>query len=338
MAMNVIDTERMLSISQELIGYALPDSKALTEMVRNELWARGVTTRRMLCERIFSQARSLSEVKKEDVQSILDEMERTGDLTVGQRGGLAAAPLRIVEAGKGRFRLFGTLPNRFIPNVTLVGTVREITNHAGETVASLIEQFGGAQLSAERWAGFDRVLSAGPEWLENLDSRLDNEACKRGVFDSELNGIWIVYRPSTGNGGNGNNQSPWKKPATNEEGKLWRGWSIYGWPIHVWTVGGSPTDVQSIRITSDEANRTTFALSLKAGVPIVFKADAIGADVVLRFDAYLPMVEYRYLMTIGAMQDLGGVKRAFSIPLDMWPQVGSKLRSRLGVTIETTGM
>jgi hypothetical protein len=338
MTMNVIDAERMLSVSRELTGFAPPEAKPLTEMVRSELWARGLTTRRVLSERIISLARPLSEVKKEDVQAILDEMERTGDLTAGPRGGVAAAPLRVVKAGNGRFCLFGTLPNRFVPGVTLVGTVREISDHSDEMVASLIEQFGGMQLSVERWAGFDRVLPAGPEWLKYLDARLDSEACKQGVFDGELNGDWMVYRPSIANGGNGSNPSPWKKSSTNEEGKLWRGWSMYGWPINVWTVGGSPTDVQSMRIMSDEATRTTFALSAQTSVPIVCKADAAGTDIVVRFDSYLPMAEYRYLLTIGVMQDLGGIKRAFRIPLEIWPQVGNKLRERLGVTIEPTGM
>lgn len=335
MAMNVINTERVRSLSRELTGYAPSDAEALTEMVRSELWARGVTTRRVLSERIVSLVQPLSAVKKEDVQSVLDEMERTGDVTIGPRGYLAAAPLRVVDAGSGRFCLFGTLPNRYVANVSIVGTARSITDSSEETVAALIEQYGGAKLTAEHWAGFNRVLPAGTEWLKQIDARLDNEALDPGTFDSELNGIWMVYRPLPAHG---SNQSPWKKPGTNEEGNLWRGWSIYGWTIHVWTSGGCPTDLHAMRLTSDEANRTTFALSLQAGLPIVLKADAMGIDVVLRVDTFLPIAEYRYLMIVGAMQNLGGIKRTFSIPLEIWPQVGAKLRERLGVTIGTTGM
>jgi hypothetical protein len=335
MTMNVIDNERMRSASRKITVYASSDAETLCEMVRSELWARAVTNRRVLCERITSLAQPLSDIKKEDVQSILDEMEKAGDVTFGPNGGVAAAPLRIIDAGGGRFRLFGTLPSRLIPNLVLNGTTREILDKSLETVTTLIEKHDGTQLTAERWAGFERVLPAGPEWLRNLDGRLDNEVRDQGFFDSELNGVWMVYRPSISNG---SNQSPWKKPAANEEGKLWRGWSNYGWPIHVWSFGGNPTAVKSMRLTSDEANRTTFALCLQAGVPTVFKADAMGADVILRLDTYLPIAEYRYLMVIGTMQNLGGIKKAFRIPLEMWPQVGTILRERLGVTIESTGM
>ena len=335
MAMNVIDAERMRSVSRELTGSAPFDVDALTEMVRNELWARGVTTRRTLCERIALLTRPLSDVKKEDVHSVLDEMERTGDVTFGPRGGLAAAPLRIVDAGNGHFRLFGTLPSRLVPNITSSGTARELSDNSMETVTALIKQYGGAKLSSARWAGFDRVLPAGPEWLEQIDTRMDYEAREKGIFDSELNGIWMAYRPSTTTAGT---QSPWRKPAAHDDATLWRGWSIYGWPIHVWTSGGNPTESQSMRMTSDEATRTTFALSVQAGLPIIFKADALGADVVLRFETYLPRAEYRYLMIVGAMQNLGGSKRAFRIPQENWSHVGTTLRARLGVTIESTGM
>lgn len=334
MAMKVIDPERMLSVSRESTGYAPPDAKALTEMVRSELWARGVTTRRVLCDRITSLVQPLSNVKKEDVLSVLDEMERTGDVTVGPRGGVAAAPLRIVDAGSGRFRLFGSLPSGLISNVVSVGTGREISENSEETVSALIEQYGGVQLTVERWAGFDRVLPACPKWLEQLDARLESEAREPGGFDNELNGIWMVYRPLVTNGGG--SKSPWRKPVANEEGNLWRGWSIYGWPINVWTAGRNPTVARYMRLTSDEASRTTFALCLQAGVRTTFKADAMGIDMVISFDTYLPIAEYRYLMTIGAIQDLGGTKRAFRIPLEMWPQVEVKLKERLGVTIEST--
>ncbi len=334
MAMNVIDAERMRSVSRELTGHIPFDADALTEMVRNELWARGVTTRRVLCERIASLARPLSDVKKDDVRSVLDEMERIGEVTFGPRGGLAVAPLRIVDAGNGHFRLFGTLPSRLVPNATSVGMARGLSDNSTETVAALMKQYGGVKLSPARWAGFDRVLPAGPEWLKQIEGRMEYDACDKGTVDGELNGIWMAYRPATTNGGA---QSPWRKPAVHEVANLWRGWSIYGWPIHVWTSGGNPTESPSVRLTSDEANRTTFALCLRAGIPPIFQAEALGADVVLRFETYLPRAEYRYLMIVGVMQNLGGSKRAFRIPQENWTQVGTTLRERLGVTIDATG-
>ena len=331
MTINVIDSERMKQVSRELTGYAHYDSATVTELVRNELWARGTTSRRGLCDRIVSLMQPLSDLKKDDVQAVLDEMERIGDVTYGPRGTLAVSPLRVVVAGNGRFRLFGTLPSRLVQNISASGITRELTDNSEVAVHSLMDLYGGVQLSAERWAGFDRVQPAGPDWLKSLDFRIDDEAREPGAFEGELNSIWMTCRPTS-------NQSPWKKPIGDDGGKFWRAWTKFGRPIHVWTSGGNPISSPAMQLTSDEANRTTFAVCMQSSFPVVFNVEAMGADVILRFDAFLPVAEYRYLIVIGEMQELAGSKKAFRIPLEDWLKVGAKLRDRLGVTITSAGM
>lgn len=335
MAMNLIDNERLRIVCRDFTGHAHSDAGAIAELARNELWARKVVTRRTLLDRIVTLAQPLVEVEKEVIQGILDEMEKNGDITTGPRGALAAAPLRVVSAGDGRYRIFGTLPNRFFPATKLVGTVREITDDAGDQIAELLCQYGGVKLSAERWAGFDRVQPAGPDWLKCLDARLESEACEPALFDNEVNGTWMVFRPIVDTG---KSSSRWKKPAENDDGRQWKGWSYYGWPIHLWTGGGSPSKVPSLRLTSDEAARTTFALAMDACSPIVIRANVIGTDVALSCETFLPIAEYRYLITIGEVQDVVETKRAFKVPLEIWPQVDAKLKERLGVIIEGTGV
>lgn len=331
MAMNVINSERMRQISIDLTGNAPFDPATVTELIRNELWARGVTSRRVICDRIVSLMQPLLDLKKDDVQATLDEMDRTGDITFGPRGTLAVSPLRIVDAGNGRYRLFGTLPSRLVSNLCQSGVNRELFDNSKEKIASLIEQYGGIQLSAERWAGFERVPPVGPDWLKSLDSRMADEACELGSLERELNSIWMVCRPS-------HNQPPWKKPVGNDGGKLWQAWTRFKLPIHVWTEGASPDSSLAMRLTSDEANRTVFALCQQKGFPIVFKADSMGSHMTLRFDSFLPVAEYRYLMIFGEMQNLAGSKKAFRIPLEVWPNVSTTLRERLGVTITSSGM
>lgn len=336
--MNLVDNGYLQEEYRKYSGGMTTDVKSLTEMLRHELWARGITSRRALCERINALVRPLADVSIDTIRGIFDEMERTGDLTVGPRGAVAAAPLRIVSSGDDRYRLFGTLPNRYlldyVPQTKYVGTARELNAVSVESLDALLVKYGGVHLSVERWAGFDRVLPAGLKWLEHLNSRLETETENPDFFDAEVRDTWMVFRPA---GGKGKGQSLWKKPFDNDEGHLWRGWSIYGWPISLWTSGGSPSVIQSMRLTSDEASRTVFSLAIEAGKPIVIRADVTGPDVMMYLENFLPLAEYRYLMTVGELQDTEGSQRVFRISLDAWPGVEKTLRDRLGVIIENTG-
>ena len=338
MVMNLVDNGYLQEEYRNYSGGMTTDVKSLTEMLRHELWARGITSRRALCERINALVRPLADVSIDTIRGILDEMERTGDLTVGPRGAVAAAPLRIVSCGGERCRLFGTLPNRYLleylPQINSVGTARELNAVSVESLDALLVKYGGVHLSVERWAGFDRVLPAGSKWLEQLNSRLENETEISGFFDAEVRETWMVFRSA---GGKGKGQSFWKKPFENDEGHLWRGWSMYGWPISLWTSGGSPSAIQSMRLTTDEASRTVFSLAIEAGKSIVIRADVTGTDVMMYLENFLPLAEYRYLMTVGELQDTEGSQRVFRISLDAWPGVEKTLRERLGIVIENTG-
>lgn len=336
--MNLVDNRYLQEVYRKYTGRMSTDFTSLTEMLRHELWARGIASRHSLCDRIAALVRPLADVSIDTVRGIIDEMERTGDLTIGPRGAVAAAPLRIVSCGGERYRLFGTLPSRYLldyfTQINPVGTARELITDSIEAMNALLAKYGGMHLSAERWAGFDRVLPAGIAWLEQLDFRLDNEAENPGVFDSEVMDTWMVFRPVSGKG---KGQSPWKKPLANDDARLWRGWSLYGWPISLWTPGGSPSTLQSIHLTSDEAARTAFSLAIEAGKPIVIRIDVAGPATMLYLETFLPSAEYRYLMTMGELQDTVGSQRVFRIPLEAWPNVEMTLRKRLGIATESIG-
>ena len=337
--MNLVDNGYLQEVYRKYAGRMSIDVTSLTEMLRHELWARGITSRRSLCDRITTLVRPLANVSIDTVRDIIVEMERSGDLTIGPKGAVAAAPLRIVSCGGDRYRLFGTLPNRYLldyfTQITPVGTARELMTDSVDAMDALLAKYGGVYLSAERWAGFDRVLPAGTAWLEQLGFRLDNEAENPGVFDSQVRDTWMVFRPVSGKG---KGQNPWKKPLANDDGRLWRGWSLYGWPISLWTSGGSPRTLQSIHLTSDEAARTAFSLTIEAGKPIVIRIDVTGPAAMMYLEAFFPSAEYRYLMTMGELQDTAGSQRVFRIPFETWPDVEVTLRKRLGVTIENTGI
>ena len=332
MALQLIEVERVLEFAE---SNSLNETERLHELIRAELWARGVTTRRLLCDRVVSSTWPKATISKEKVQNAIEEMARSGDVTCGPKGGVAAAPLRIVHNGAGRYLLFGTLPTRLIENLLLTANVRDFLDSSAETLQSMISQYGGAIMTAEQWAGFDQILAAGEDWLGQLAERLEVEFYPPESFDEEVNHAWMGYLPPVSTA---TSRNPWKKPAANNgEVNLWRGWSIYGWPIYLWTAGGSPSECPSLHLTSDEGTRTVFALAKRAGYTMILKAEAIMADVILRIEGFLPLAEYRFLLAVSLMQDAGESAKFFRIPFEAWPSVKEILGKRLGVSFETTG-
>jgi len=336
MAMNTINIEQLREACQNYIGCLPPDEGALAEMLRCELWARKVTVRRFLCNGIISSVQPLGSLSIGDVNTALDEMDLAGGITTGARGKVAATPLRVVNIGKRRLRIFGTLPTRLIrdcfPDVLSVGMVREVRIDNDHQIRSFLDQYGGLLLTLERWAGFECTLSAGPEWLELLGDNLDTNGISPGSYDEKLVGEWYVYSPATQHKKKQGGQ--WNKSGSADSGRLWRGWSSYNRPMYFWTEGGNPSSVRSARLSRDESARTLFSLSLEANAPIELSIRPLGTHMILELDAYLPLAEYRYLVTISDHQEIRDTQRSFSIPIEFWPNVESKLRERLGVVFK----
>lgn len=337
--MRIIDDEQIRQASIEHIGGVPPEEDVLVEMIRCELWAQNTVPSKTLCRQVANLSHPISVIMPDSIRELLEEMERAGDVITGPRGMVASAPIRIVPNGEGRYRLFGTLPDRLLKNrvesILKIGTTRELYCNAKERIDDLLNQYGGILLDPDRWAGLDRDPQASAEWIEQLDASFDyTDIYGPGNLDEEVNETWFEYKQIKSKGKKTNY---WKKSDSADSGKLWRGWSLHGWPIYLWTLGGCPSSVKSIRLNQDEAARAVFSLARVIGPPVVFFKESLSSHVALYYDTFLPFAEYRYLMTMGEHIKLADKQRVFNIPADTWPIVEKKLRERLGVEFETKG-
>ncbi len=331
MQLSTLRMDQIRDASVASWGQELDGDAAIAEALRAELWARRTATRRPLCLRVAELMRPLRNVDIETVRRVLGDLERDGDVTVGDRGLLAAAPLRAVDLGTGSYLVAGG-PETARLRKLLGGDVSarvglRLVVGTEEAIGAGIEQMGGTMLTPERWAGLDRVPPAGDAWLESLDREYEHDACAVDSLPEEC-GDWRGYLPEDGAVAQ---RQRWKKPAEGMTAKLWRSRHDAGYWVYVWTSGDSPSDGPHLRLSGDVACRAMFALDRSTGQPVQMRITRSGDSVLLDAGAMLPRAEYRYLITFGERCD--GAALQYRFPEKSWAKVSSMLASRLGVEI-----
>lgn len=324
-----ISMEKALNLTQVLKGQDL-----LAEILRNELSARRVCSRRVLCSKVAVMVDPLQQTGVEEIKEILVGLEARGDVTKGPLGQIAASPFRAVAVGKGRYHLYGCTPARKLiytfPAAELhFGVNRHLSCIEDEgSVSGKIANLGGVVLSPERWSGLTRTPYADGEWLAALAPLLVNQNISAGALDNGINDGWQVYRPEEQNKAH---NERWQKSGQDDDGRLWRGWHERGWYVFAWTAGQSPSVSSCMKMNSDHARRTMFALDREAGNPVPSSCDNENEHVFLKIAGFLPVAEYRYLTTMGEYSAKQGIYYCFNMPSDTWPETRQIINSRLGI-------
>jgi hypothetical protein len=327
---------QIIEVARHSWAADLDSPAAVAEALRTELWARQVSTRRALCQRVVELMRPVHQIDLDSVTRILAELERSGDVTGGDHGRLAAAPLRAVDLGGGQYRLFGGPATRRLHQLLgqreVAGAFsRQVTvSEDSEAVfRQRLTATGGVILTPEQWSGLDRTPPADDAWLAGLDDELRYNpgaplALPEGYDD------WRCYVPDSGEA---EQQLRWKKPPPDNTGRLWRARHERGFRMHVWTTGNSPLQGGHLRLNQDQASRTAFALDRVAGCPLAMEGKDNEAFVEMSVSAFVPIAEYRFLLTLGERLEATGIPR-YRVPKNVWPQVVSMLEIRLGIVVQ----
>ena len=326
--------EQLRDRAMTLFGPAFTNPAAMAEALRCELSARGVASGRSLCERAQSLLQPLATLDLARIRETLEELAASGDATSGPRGMFAVAPLRVIRLSPGCYAVHGTLPTshlrRSLPFNDLEGGVSRYAIVADDQETGLVNavaRLGGLVLSSRRWAGLDRVPPAGPEWLEELSHRLDEDRSPAGTLDEGLVTSWQAYRPDVG----GPQRQRWRSSEAEDVLPcLWRARHEYGWWRFAWTSGTSPGSSPYTRLTRDEACRTQFALDREAESSLAALLRKGQHEVELEVDAFLPRAEYRLLTTLGKRVETDGPPR-YLVPIAAWDEAATSLQERLGL-------
>ena len=336
MKIQLLEHSILSDLANGIFGNLYGSSDIVIETLRSELTARVVSNRLALCKRVKDSVAPIIAAELDSILSQLELLEINGDATRGPRGKVAAAPLRAVKTGPGRYNLYGTLPSTDLLGKMPIETFdkllgsRSITvkNENEERFGHAVSKLSGKVLTPEQWAGLGKREPAGAEWIETLNHRLDQGGKDPGFVRTEFPESWRVYRPEPQND---TQYKRWKKKLGDGEDRLWKCRGFYGRWLYVWTDGRVPDVSSQIKLSTDNALRTMYSLDSVSQLPLQFDCEESDQDVHLAVNALIPVAEYRYITTIGKRIESSGFPFQYRFRLDVWPAARKMLSERLQV-------
>lgn len=333
MRLRVLSAPELREAVETSLGAPLHSDDGIAELLRAEVTARRACSRRALCDRTVVSLSVFGGSELERVDAVLEELVRRGDVTAAG-GMVASAPLRVVDIADGRLRVHSSVPTRTLAAepalARMVAGVDRVcrVDAADDSWRLAVSRLGGIALTPERWSLLDRVPPAGREWLDSLDLRLmGGGATAAGTAAPDATAEWRVFVPQ----GDFGARRRWRRADADPVGRLWRVRDARGWWVYAWTGGGAPDRVAWLRLSGDDAVRTSLSLDRIVGVKAKISTRHGPTGVEFSLDFFVPRAEYRWLttMTDRVATEHGGV--TYHCPAAVWPLVADTLSSRLGV-------
>lgn len=338
MRMRLLNAENIAEQAEASLAGPPSEPGGIAEALRCELAARTTASRRALCQRVCELLAPVTNLDIDEVREVLEELQQNGDVTSGPRGMVAAAPLRAVSLGNGQYLIRGTVPIRRIRNELPVESVSSalgrrasVAEDSESDFAEKVRQCGGLVVTPERWSGLDRIVAAGPDWLRELDTRLEHNPVSAGGLSEGIVGKWRAYLSSDESQLEQWNR--WKSGA--EAGQLWRAKHERGWRVFAWTSENDPDKSQFIQVTQDEACRTMLSLDRGAEAPLRVSFNSENDHVALSFPGFFPRAEFRFLTTMGDYLGFQDGKATYRVPSSAFEDIRTVITTRLGVIFES---
>lgn len=305
-----------------------PDSiEALANLVRAEVHARKHAPRAATLARVARLLAPAVAIEEERLDEVCDALEREGDVVLAPGGILYATPTRVVALKK-TARIFSSVPTRalaavFGREVSAKGATRSVASVDG--LAEAVANIGGAMVTPEAWAGFDRTPPADAAFLAKLEQRLEWQALGAGSLEKDGALEWRTWQ-ATPEG------MRWRR---SNEGRLWWARTRFGGHHRAWTASGSPSTSPFVELSPDDADRARFALSREVAGALVLRVVRSGKCVALEVPAWLPRPEYRWL-SLHAEPTPNTKGLGWEVAADDETMITKLLAERLGLVVEAT--
>lgn len=324
--MRVLSVDEVRARARALaVPWRAGDDLAWREVVRVQLAAEGVTTRRALVDRALRWADApRDDEDRTRLSELIDDLDAVGDLSLGDEGLVAAtAPRAAVVNGGDTVLLLGTVPTPHFEHALGLRVeprrVRRVILPRMDLPAltDAMATLGGRVVDALRWAGLDRAPTSPTQWWAELNARdpLDETAGSeweitevqrlvvgdgRARWRDEPRGDGLLRRRMDGG---------WHRFAVRRDGCLWA-------------------------LSRDEATRTELSLRWEGGALPTMAVRAEAGGVRFTLGARIPMAEYRLLL--GTADRVDGA--TWDVPRATWPALASVFRERLGCALDESAL
>jgi len=327
MTLSHVTREEAVKRLAQLHGGALDSIEVLSDLVRAEAHARQHAPRAATLSRVARLLAPAVVIEEERLDDVCDALEREGDVVLAPGGVLYATPTRAVALKK-TARIFSSVPTRVLAaalgrDIAARGAARTATSVDG--LADAVVTLGGAMVTPEAWAGFDRTPTADATFLAKLEQRLEWQALGAGSLEKDGALEWRTWQATPEGMG-------WRR---SNEGRLWWARTRFGGHHRAWTASDSPSTSPFVALSPDDADRARFALSREVAGASVLRIVRSGKRVTLEVPAWLPRPEYRWLsLHAEPTPDTKGL--GWAVAADDEPMITKLLAERLGLLAEDT--
>lgn len=341
--------------AREITDAVARDGLGLREAIRCEASALGVCLRRALIDRVCATLGPLlppdttpttntdSEPMglRRRVAAAVTDLEELGELTAGDLGLVAPAPLRAVWSEHGTNAVvmwIGAAPTTALARalgdvVVLPGTPRRSTCAASArgAVETAVHSLGGRVVSLDVWAGLDRSPERLDVWGEQLLARY---ASRAPTVENAID--WSDLRAYDPDAERRTQRARWRR-GTPSAPTLVRARQPGGWWETGWGAPNAWGAMDVIKLNWEETLRTAYWLDARAGCSLSCTATLSGDVVRVSFGGRLPRPEHRWMMGLSrALEDAEGTVN-YVLSRDVGSSGVERVASRLGLTVVHAG-
>ena len=291
-----------------LYSSVFPDIEfQIEETIIKEVAAAQIISRSVLIKRVLQKLDSIGGISEDQVRRIIQKTEHEGNISSGSGGMIAYAPLRVVKKSSDSFMFVGSLPISYLSEKLSVsfdswtGRVLNLSPNSEQDLIPQVDELDGIMVSAETWAGLERTMKAGKQWLDFINEQSFHTAERSESYYRHLvnETSWQSYLPESKNV-YGYRRWQKKDNIKHLDPSLWRvRYNSRNW-VYLWSDIRLIENFQGYPLSYDEAIRTQFSFDKQMNVSQSgkFVSSQNDARWGISLSFRIPKSEYRYISTV----------------------------------------
>ncbi len=298
----------------------IPEISKITTIIRAEISAAQTLLRTVLVRRVLSRL-ELDPSEKESVNNAVESLISNKELLSIGQGLVSVTPLRAIELSFSRVALLTALPDEQLSTLVgqpVIGGLQRCIELESESINPVLNETQGRLLTVSDYVGLDNAPAANKQWLNEI-TRRQRDVMATG-YSVETIEAYRCYK----------NQKWLPSDDAPNTHSLWRGENQFGKTVYVWSDKSGLLQGRGQWLSISDATRTRIAVDNDAGLSHQLSYKVKEGIYYLTLDAYLPINEFKALLSYSSSNGLVNGKKQYVIYPDCWGHLTSMFNKQLG--------
>jgi hypothetical protein len=298
----------------------IPEISKIIAIIRAEISAAQTLLKTVLVRRVLSRL-ELDRSEKESVNNAVESLISNKELLSIGQGLVSVTPLRAIELSSSRVALLTALPDTQLSKLmgqTVIGGLQRCIELESDSIIPAMQEVQGRLLSVPDYVGLDNAPAANKQWLNEL-TRQQCDVMATG-YSVETIENYRCYK----------NQKWVPSDDAPDTHSLWRGESQFGKNVFIWSDKSGLLQDRGQWLSGSDATRTRIAADNDEGLSHKLSYKVKEGVYYLTLDTYLPINEFKALLSYSFSNELVDGKKQYVIYPDCWGHLTSMFNKQLG--------